>query len=327
MNNQSNLWGEPFSGSPLPSSFAKGDIMGDYDGDVFGDVFGDELMGDDPIANALAVIGDHLGVGDITAELIGDLNQAVKGPSFKKSGIGKMLNIAYNKAQSSGNTKGASDLKKSVDTLAKVPGGIGNALALPPYILKNGNMVKYNTRVTIKGENLMNFIYRFESQLVAPSVTLIQNGAGVGSTNTFTFNGTPASGLQYAGPILIAIRSSNLNAVDDLTFEASFGPLVKTEAGASYTNFGTIRFAQKRALNQSGTNSTYLYLFPYIDLASVLLPVALQANSTNATVLLLKDIPTSYIAEVTLLSPDSKYWEDFKSAFGLSFTNKIITYK
>lgn len=315
--------GEPF-GEPFGEHMGK-THMGDTS-DIFGDIFGDDLSGD-PIDDALRAVGDALGIGDMDVAMIGEINKALTSKSLKTTGIGKVLQTKYNAMQKAGLSGPANQLKQSIDTLKKIPGGIGEAAAFPPYVIKNGNMVKYNTRATIQGMNLSAFIYRFESQLIGSSRYLTQNGAGVGATNTFTFGAGVGNELAFAGPILIMLRSSDLNAVDDFDVQLAFAAAVQ-ETGNAYSAFGNIRFAVKREKQKDGSNATYVFLFPFIDLATILLPVALRAQGgANSLVMTLLDVPTTYTAQVTLLAPDSKYWVDFKQAFGLSGTSKITTYK
>lgn len=318
-------------------SFFKGD---DYspNGEPFGEPFGDEvkqmlgdLMGDeetigsgDAIDDALRVVGDLLGE-DITTDLIGDLNRTLQKNNIfaNNSPLGRKLQQGITKMANQGQTNGVKKVATALNTLKQVPGGIGKALNYPPYVIKNGNMVRYNTRAVINGLHMENFIYRFESQLIGKSRTQTLQGLGLGIANKLSFDFTTptnADELRYGGPILIIVRSSALNAIDDFDFQVQFGTAV-TEAGVAYSTFDNIRVAVKRS-NKAGENATYIYLFPFVEIATRLMPIALQAStpvpgSFSNLVIELVDVPTTYDAQVTLLAPDNKYWEDFKKAFGL----------
>lgn len=319
-------------------SFFKGDDS-DMNGEPFGEPFGDELkaaLGDlmgedessfgsgDAIDDALKVVGDLIGE-DVTTDLIGELNQVLQKKNIFAGGspLSKKLQQGLNKLANKGQVNSVKKAVNSLQTLKNVPGGIGKALNYPPYVIKNGNMVKYNTRAVINGLHMENFIYRFESQLIGKSRTITKAGLGLGIANKLSFDfSTPTNSdeLRYAGPMLILVRSSSLNAIDDFDFQLQFGTAV-TEAGVAYTSFGDIRVAVKRT-NKAGENATYIFLFPFVEIATRLMPIALQAStpvpgSFSNLVLDIIDVPTTYDAQVTLLAPDNKYWEDFKKAFGL----------
>jgi hypothetical protein len=298
-------------------------IFGDVDTslDLQGDPFGDSL-GDLEIGDAFGEVASAIGhYGDLDGDIVGDVMSAIGDP---KSRRGKALR---EQIKVRGNSREGQRLKQSVKKINKDSQQISDRIAFAPYSMMNGNMVVYNTRATIDAKALAAFVARFESQLIGGTRVSSQAGAGIAATTTFTF-GAPASGLlTYAGPILIQLSTSLLNAYPDIPINLSFATgagQTTTEQGSLYTSFGRIVFASN--LQDAERNVTYLYFFPFMDLATKLQPIALQANGTNNLVLQLTGVPNVYLATVYLLAPDSKYWEEFKRKFALPGSNKITTY-
>lgn len=284
-----------------------GDLpMGDFneygDDAILGDSYGDS----DPVkvlAKAMGVSGDDQAVGDLVGDLLtgnpqrwSKLQNVVRSAPAKQS---QNIRNSVNKLMSNSNTSTSANL--------------------PPFVIRNGNPVTFNTRLRHKAEFLRYWFQRFETQYIGTSIIESQFNSSSGAIDAkFTMSAATASTqITVAGPILIIIRASTLNTVNESTIGITFrvdNNFSVTESGASYQQWGelTIACTATKALTAS-----YILLFPFIEVASLLRPVGIQCNNTHPLRLTIKRLPPQYTAEVHLMAPDHKYWGDVKTRFSL----------
>lgn len=292
------------------------DMEGD---DLFGDLYdqisvGDDLTGD-PIIDALS------GNGDISADVFGDpfdlAGDDLTGSPIVKAAMSKLTKMASN------NPSFINKAKRIAGTIKKraVKGELAESASFPHVMVENGKIVQFATRNTVKGDSIRYALQRFETEYPGTSRVLMGGDTGTTSTAgdflnwTFTFNGTNGIGsLANALMMLINIQVSPLNVIPSSEISLYFSAL--TTSGY-ITNVPSAANPVRFTMFDKKPNVGILVL-PFIEVASILQPVILQANGTNNLVINLNGVPAQAQVIITLLGRDHYRYENFKKKYGFS---------
>lgn len=302
------------------------DILGDdLEGD---DLFGDELFGDlyDQIAVGDDLTGDPLidalsGNGDISADAFGDpfdlAGDDLTGSPLIKTALGKLTKMASN------NPSFINKAKRIAGTIKKraIKGELAESASFPHVMVENGKIVQFATRNTIKGDSIRYALQRYETEYPGTSRVLIGGDTGTAKTGTdffnwtFTFDGTNGIGsLTNAMMILVNIQVSPLNVIPSSEISLYF--TAKTTSNYSVnvpSQTNPVRFTMFDKKPNVG-----ILILPFIEVASILQPVILQANGTNNLEIHLNGVPSQAQVIVTLLGRDHYRYEAFKKKYGFS---------